>query len=83
MYCRNCGKEIKDNDIFCWHCGAKQNDTKENNEKKEKNTLIEQQPENKPEQQNRIEELPQIDLSLIGEDIPKKFSLKKYGKLLF
>jgi len=24
MYCKNCGKEIKDDAVFCEHCGSKQ-----------------------------------------------------------
>ncbi len=24
MYCKNCGKEIDDNSIYCSHCGARQ-----------------------------------------------------------
>ncbi len=26
MYCKKCGKEINDDDLFCYHCGAKQVD---------------------------------------------------------
>ena len=36
MYCKNCGKEIKDGSLFCTNCGAKTEETENQLEKHRK-----------------------------------------------
>ncbi len=40
MYCKVCGKEIKEGDIYCGYCGAKIEDQKENNMSDDLNKVI-------------------------------------------
>lgn len=36
MFCENCGKEIKDNAVYCYYCGEKQNQTIDIDSKRKK-----------------------------------------------
>jgi hypothetical protein len=40
MYCKTCGKEVKEGDIFCGYCGARVDDQKENNMSNDLNNIV-------------------------------------------
>ena len=72
MKCKNCGKEINDNDLFCEHCGAKQDKDSLDTKEKKKNKKEEKKVEVKPKP---IKEEP-LDQTLltnpISDDRPVK-----------
>jgi len=70
MFCRKCGKEVEQGDLFCWNCGAQMKESQPEFNQKAIKKMVENAQEPAPVQEKK---------ELIGYDYSKLPTVKKTG----